>query len=108
MKKAERIVSYLLVLALITTLLSGLGYAKSDATEVKAAGNTLNVLEIVPTSDMATFGYMVKSWTDSNFASKAGAVSNYNNFKNYIQDAGLGAVTSSTIASTDYGYYQDS
>lgn len=102
MKKAERIVSYLLVLALITTLLSGLGYAKSDAVEVKAAGNTLNVLEIVPTSDMATFGYMVKSWTDSNFASKAGAVSNYNNFKNYIQDAGLGAVTSSTIASTDY------
>jgi len=102
MKKAERIVSYLLVLALITTLLSGLGYAKSDATEVKAAGNTLNVLEIVPTSDMATFGYMVKSWTDSNFASKAGSVSNYSNFKTYIEGAGLGTVSSSTLNSTDY------
>ena len=104
MKKAERIVSYLLVLALITTLLSGLGYAKSDATEVKAAGNTLNVLEIVPTSDMATFGYMVKSWTDSNFAAKVSAVGsgNYNSFKTYIQNAGLGTVSSSTLASTDY------
>ena len=102
MKKAERIVSYLLVLALVTGLLTGLGYAKSEAVDVKAAGNTLNVLEIVPTSDMATFGYMVKSWTDSNFASKAGAVSNYNNFKTYIQNAGLGTVNSSTLTSTDY------
>ncbi len=102
MKRAERIVSYLLVLALVTTLLSGLGYAKSDAVEVKAAGNTLNVLEIVPTSEMATFGYMVKSWTDSNFASKAGAIGNYSNFKTYIQNAGLGTVSSSSLASTDY------
>ena len=104
MKRAGRIVSYLLVLALVTTLLSGLGYAQSDAVEVKAAGNTLNVLEIVPTSDMATFGYMVKSWTDSNFASKVSAIgsSNYNNFKTYIQNAGLGTVSSSTLASTDY------
>ena len=102
MKKAERIVSYLLVLALVTGLFTGLGYAKSEAVDVKAAGNTLNVLEIVPTSDMATFGYMVKSWTDSNFASKAGAVSNYNNFKTYIQNAGLGTVNSSTLTSTDY------
>lgn len=102
MKRAERIVSYLLVLALVTTLLSGLGYAKSDVVEVKAAGNTLNVLEIVPTSEMATFGYMVKSWTDSNFASKAGAIGNYSNFKTYIQNAGLGTVSSSSLASTDY------
>ena len=104
MKRAERIVSYLLVLALVTTLLSGLGYAKSDAVEVKAAGNTLNVLEIVPTSDMATFGYMVKSWTDSNFAAKVSAVgsSNYSSFKTYIQNAGLGTVSSSTLNSTDY------
>lgn len=104
MKRAERIVSYLLVLALVTTLLSGLGYAKSDAVEVKAAGNTLNVLEIVPTSEMATFGYMVKSWTDSNFAAKVSAVGsgNYNSFKTYIQNAGLGTVSSSTLASTDY------
>lgn len=104
MKRAEKIVSYLLVLALVTTLLSGLGYAKSDAVDVKAAGNTLNVLEIVPTSDMATFGYMVKSWTDSNFASKVSAVGsgNYNSFKTYIQNAGLGTVSSSTLNSTDY------
>lgn len=104
MKKAERIVSYLLVLALVTSLLTGLGFAKSDTVDAKAAGNTLNVLEIVPTSDMATFGYMVKSWTDSNFASKVAAVGSgkYDSFKTYIQNAGLGTVSSSTLTSTDY------
>ena len=102
MKKAERIVSYLLVLALITALLSGLGYAKSDVVEAKADDDTFNVLEIVPVENMATFGYMVASWTNSNFASKAAAVSNYNNFKSYIQDAGLGTVDGSTLESTDY------
>ena len=47
MKKAERIVSYLLVLALVTSLLTGLGYAKSDTVDAKAAGNTLNVLVLL-------------------------------------------------------------
>ncbi len=59
MKKSAKKISYLLVLALLISLLSGLGYVNKQATEIKAAGksysSTFNVLEIVPTSSMASF-----------------------------------------------------
>ncbi len=58
MKKAGKLISYLLVLTLITGLFSGLGIANSSAIEAKA-DETYYVLEIVPDKSMATFFYLV-------------------------------------------------
>ncbi len=59
MKKAGKIISYLLVLTLVTGLFTGIGALKADSTEVKAETRSFNVLEIVPDKSMATFGYLV-------------------------------------------------
>lgn len=59
MKKAGKIISYLLVLTLVTGLFTGIGVLKASKTMVKAETRSFNVLEIVPDASMATFGYLV-------------------------------------------------
>lgn len=56
MKKAGKFLSYLLVLTLVVSLMSGLGF-KSEA--VKADSSTFYVLEIVPDESMGTFGLLI-------------------------------------------------
>lgn len=57
MKKAGKFLSYLLVLTLIVSLMSGLGF-KTE--EVKAGDDsTFYVLEIVPDTSMGTFGLLL-------------------------------------------------
>lgn len=61
MKKAGKIVSYLLVLALVTSLFSGLG-VKSKQANAKITAGSFTVLEIVPHKSVATFGYLVDGY----------------------------------------------
>ena len=56
MKKAGKFFSYVLVLTLIVSLMSGLGF---KAEKVDAATTTYTVLEIVPDKSMGTFGLLV-------------------------------------------------
>lgn len=57
MKKAGKILSYLLVLTLVVSLMSGLGFENE---EVKAGdASNFYVLEIVPDTSMGTFGLLL-------------------------------------------------
>ncbi len=66
MKKAARIVSYLLVFTLVTSLFSAVGGKEQKASANVTAG-IFTILEIVPHEDMGTVGYLVPDTAFENY-----------------------------------------
>ncbi len=108
MKKAGKLLSYLLVLTLITGLFSGLGIAKSPTVEANAAV-TFNVLEIVPDKSMATFFYFVDlnihtntSKSDNPLYSKIDTNAVAGTVNTFLKNALCGELKNGAFESTDY------
>ncbi len=105
MKKAGKFISYLLVLAMVTSLLSGLGF-KSEKVDAKITAPNFTVLEIVPDRSMGTFGYLVDGYFGQGYTSTASqATSIYTgngNLRSYLIGAGLCENRADKFVSTNY------
>ena len=107
MKKAGKFISYLLVLAMVTSLISGLGIKPENA-DAKITAPNFTVLEIVPDKSMGTFGYLVDGYFGMglNSASDAQTISNTftgnQNLRNYLIGAGLAQNVTTSYTSTNY------
>lgn len=101
MKKAGKIVAYLLVLVMLASCFTGFGTKSEEVKATDSNGNFV-VLEIVPHEDMGTFGYLVagqeaefdRTWF-TNEITKANS-----NLKNFMTTNGLWDAASNK--STDY------
>ncbi len=105
MKKAGKFISYLLVLAMVTSLLSGLGF-KSEKVDAKITAPDFTVLEIVPDKSMGTFGYLVDGYFGLGLTSTdTQATSIYTgngNLRSYLIGAGLCQNRTDKFVSTNY------
>lgn len=105
MKKAGKFISYLLVLAMVTSLLSGLGF-KSEKVDAKITAPNFTVLEIVPDKSMGTFGYLVDGYFGQGLTSTdSQATSIYSgngNLRTYLIGANLCENRNDKFVSTDY------
>ena len=106
MKKAGKFISYLLVLAMVTSLISGLGI-KPESVDAKITAPNFTVLEIVPDKSMGTFGYLVDGYFGMglSMASDSTAISQKFNgngtLRTYLSSAGL-AGSGTPYTSTNY------
>lgn len=66
MKKAGKIVSYLLVLVMVTSLFAGIGGKEQKASATVTPG-VFTILELVPHADMGTVGYLVPDSAFENY-----------------------------------------
>ena len=107
MKKAGKFVSYLLVMALVTSLLSGLGI-KAEKANAKITAGKFTVLEIVPHKTMGTFGYLVDGYFGRNLNQAENhsdiqlAYAGDTHLRSYLIGAGLCEDNNTEYISTNY------
>lgn len=101
MKKAGKFLSYLIILALVVSLMSGLGF-KAEA--VKADSSTYNVLEIVPDESMGTFGLLI----GDNSLLNLGSPQNWadGDVQTFVENFGGSIVTSGGSYTYTCNYFQ--
>ncbi|MCQ2495745.1 MAG: DUF5057 domain-containing protein [Lachnospiraceae bacterium] len=102
MKKSKKFISFALVVVMVASLLSALGFAMSSES-VSAASKvnmTYRVIELVPASSSASFGYLVSGQEPINIASYM-QKNNSDTFATTLKNAGIGEVSKS---GDDYYY----
>jgi len=102
MKKSKKFISLALVVVMVASLLSALGFAMSSES-VSAASKvnmTYRVIELVPASSSASFGYLVSGQEPINIASYM-QKNNSDAFATTLKNAGIGEVSKS---GDDYYY----
>lgn len=108
MKKSKKIISLALVVVMVASLFSALGFAGAFGSESVAASGEVNmtyrVIEIVPASSKASFGYLVKGQEPVNIADYM-EKNNSDTFATTLKNRGVGEVTKDTSGNYAYTSY---
>lgn len=95
MKRTGKVITYLVVLAMVTSLFAGLGFA--DKKVSANVNKTFTVLEIVPNTSMRQFGYLIAGQEpiDIKAVNTAKVGSGDSSFRTYINNSGIGTIEAS-------------
>ncbi|MBQ6025797.1 MAG: DUF5057 domain-containing protein [Lachnospiraceae bacterium] len=92
MKRTGKVITYLVVLAMVTSLFAGLGFA--DKKVSANVNKTFTVLEIVPNESMRQFGYLISGQEPINIkaVNTARVAAGDSSFRTYINNSGIGTI----------------